>query len=440
MSPQHFQQLDLYHETLLDERIAAVTPYAWGVAEIELDERALDAGQVALRSFLGVLPRGTVLRFRSGEPEAPPARAIEHHFPPQREALEVYLAVPLERSGSANYARGELERGRSRYLVETRSVLDTAAPAREEGVEFARRNVQLLFGEEAREDYETLKVAEIIRDRAGKLCFAAPYVPPCLRMNASPFLSDGLRRVLAASVAKRRAVAEELRHRDRSSVEFSSDEVTRYLAMNALSGAIPQLKYLLDASEVAPAQAYWALVQFAGQLSAFSSDEDPATLPTYVHGDLRSTFEPLFARLLVLLGIAVANRVLTIALEARVDGMHIARLQLPELFKPGVRFVLAVQTSVPEHSAYELVPRVGKIASWSEIPRYLNAAVSTVPLAACTRPPREIPVRPGKYYFLVSTDGAVWRSVMHERTIAVHLPPPFDPKSTAVELFAIPQG
>jgi hypothetical protein len=32
----------------------------------------------------------------------------------------------------------------------------------------------------------------------------------------------------------------------------------------------------------------------------------------------------------------------------------------------------------------------------------------------------------------------VWRHIVHERTIAVHLPPPFDPATTHVELLAIP--
>jgi len=40
--PQHFQQQDLYHEALLDERIAALTPYRWGVAAV--DPRVIPLG------------------------------------------------------------------------------------------------------------------------------------------------------------------------------------------------------------------------------------------------------------------------------------------------------------------------------------------------------------------------------------------------------------
>lgn len=439
MAPQHFQQLDLYHETLLDERLLYTVPYAWGSYHLELDEEALASGQVGVRSFRGVLPRGTVLNFSAGHAEAPPARALEHHFPAHKNTLDVFLALPLERPGIGSYApASESKAGRTRHVIEPKSVLDSVAPSEEVTVEFARRNTLLLFGEEARDDHEVIKVAELYRDRASVLRFSPTYVPPCLRISVSEFVMEGLRRALAASVSKRRSVAEERRHRDTSAVEFAADEVSRYLAVHALSKSIPLLKHLVEDGQRSPYETYLSLIRFAGELTAFGVEEDPATLPPYLHSDLRSTFEPLFARIMTLLNLSVASKVVTIPLEARPDGMHLGRLQDPEIHKAGTRFVLAVQTQAPEHKVYELVPRVAKVASWSEIPRYVSAALAGVALSPAARPPREIPVRPDKCYFLVSTDHATWRGISHERAIAVHLPPPFDPKHTNVELLAIP--
>ncbi|MEY4508358.1 MAG: hypothetical protein RLZZ450_480 [Pseudomonadota bacterium] len=443
ISPQHFQQQDRYHERLLHERLCTAVPHGWGLSSLELDEGALAGGSVSVRSLSGVLPGGTAVCFRAGQPEAAPARAIEpHHFPAHAETLDVFLALPLERAHGGSYARLEAERGRARFVVDTRSVLDVVSSEPDEArtVDFARRCWVLLFGGEVSEDYESIKIAELVRDRAGALCYSATYVPPSLRLGVSPLLYEGIRRVLAASVAKRRAVADELRHRDHATVEFAADEVTRYLALHALSGAIPVLKHLLDADVASPFQAYSVLVQFVGQLGVFSVDEDPTRLPPYVHLDMRSTFEPLLAKLMSLLQLAAAARVLTVPLESRVDGMHLGRLLAPELLEPSVRFVLAVHSAVPEQTTYELLPRVAKLAAWTEIPRYLNAAVSTVLLTASRRPPREIPVRADKQYFLLHAEGAVWRHIMHERTIAVHLPPPFDHATTSLELLAIPGG
>jgi type VI secretion system protein ImpJ len=438
MSAQHFQQQDFYHEAHVHERLAAVVAYGWGVYELELDDLAVEAGQVSLRSFVGVLPGGTTLRLRHGDADAPAMRAIEPtHFPAQRETLDVYLALSVGR-GVGTYARSEAERGAARYVVESRRTLDVLAPDQEETIDFARPNPVLLFGDEAREDYESIKIAEVVRDRAGQLRFAGSYVPPCLRLGASPALVEGVRSVLATTVAKRRAVADELRHRDDKTAEVASDEVARFLALHALSGAIPLLRHILEVSVVSPERAYLQLAQLAGQLSAFSVDEDPALLPSYSHADPRLTFVPLLAKLHTLLQATGAGRVVCVKLEPRLDGMHLGRLHTAELCAADVRFVLAVQSAVPEQAAHELLPRVAKMASWTEISSYLNAAVSTVSLVASARPPREVPLRAGKQYFVVDTSGPAWRGVVHERTIALHLPPPFTPATTNVELFAIP--
>ena len=58
MNPQHLQQADLYHESLLSARLGAMTPYDWGVVEMDVDDKALAAGQFQLLRFFGILPDG----------------------------------------------------------------------------------------------------------------------------------------------------------------------------------------------------------------------------------------------------------------------------------------------------------------------------------------------------------------------------------------------
>jgi type VI secretion system protein ImpJ len=439
ISPQHLQQQDRYHEALLGERLRALSPFSWGVVEMTLDERALERGQVSLQSFFGLLPDGTVAQFEPGHPEAPAARSFEGHFPAHSHALEVFLGIPREPS-AGGYARSSSDAKRARYTVETRAILDAVGAGDAESVDFARRNFSLLFGDESRDDLECLKIAEVVREAAGRTTFTGPFIPPSLRVGASQFLADGVRRVLTAAVAKRREVAAERRHRDHSSVEYSTDDVSRYLALHALSGAIPALQDIVETGDASPYRAYSLLVQLAGQLTAFATDEDPTDLPRYFHAEPRLTFEPLFAKLLSLLRVAVASRTITVALEARSDGTHLGRLLDPQIFGTGVRFLLSVQAALPEHQIYALLPRVAKVASWQDIPRLVNAATSGVPLLPAPRPPREVSVRAGKTYFTLLEDHAAFQGVLSQRAIAVYLPPPFDAKTTVVELLAIPAG
>jgi type VI secretion system protein ImpJ len=437
MSPHHLQQLDLYHEDLLEQRLRAVTPHDWGVVTCDVDLRALGAGQVRVQNFIGVLPDGLYVCFDHDDPETPPARPIEGHFPPKQPALEVFLGVPREREGAPNLAADGKPNPRARFVGTQRPIWDTTTGGVETPLSFAQRHVMILFGDEPREDYEAVKVAEIVRDKTGAFAVCEPYVPPCLRIGASPFLIDAIKRLLAVSTTKQRTLSEQRRHREGSQVEFTPGDVTRYLLINAVNTFIPVLSHLADGKDLPPRTAYLLLAQYLGSLCSFSADADPTTVPNFVYTDLRATFEPMFAKITALLHQTVRENFLGVALEARQDGLHLGRLDDDRLVR-ATQFILAVKSRLPEQQTAEQLPKLAKLASWQEIGSVVQAATPGVPLTVNHRPPPEIPVRPGMVYFSLGTGDRHWRTVVAERTVAIYLPPPFTPTDTQLQLMAVP--
>src|ERR1700687_2348353 len=191
MSPQHLQQQDAYHEALLDARLRAFSTWNWGIAALERDTEALSAGQLQLREFFGILPDGVALQFRLGDPEAPPARPVDELVGKDRSTLEAFLGIPKEREGVKSYA--DPRNGAARYGLTTRPVPDLMSASSVLPVVFAQRNVRILLGTEPRDDFECLKIAEIKRDHLGALQLEPSFIPPCLRIAASPFLIEELR-------------------------------------------------------------------------------------------------------------------------------------------------------------------------------------------------------------------------------------------------------
>src|SRR5687767_6392720 len=176
VSPQHLQQADLYHERLLDERLSSLVPFAWGVAKVAIDPGALGAEQVKLATFVGVLPDGLFLAFEGGDSECPPARPIQGHFPPTQQALDVYIGVAKEREGVPSLAAdgagaisADPRTVRTRYRTAARQVSDATGAAEDMMMSYAERNVVLLFGDEPRTDFDTIKIAEIVRETSGRL-------------------------------------------------------------------------------------------------------------------------------------------------------------------------------------------------------------------------------------------------------------------------------
>jgi type VI secretion system protein ImpJ len=444
VSPQHLQQADLYHERMLDSRLGATVPLSWGITAVEIDGGALAADQLVLSRFSGVLPDGLPLEFKAGDPEAPAARPIGANFPPALPALEVYLGVPKEREGvpsvAAEMGDGKVPAGkaaiRTRFRSASRKIVDMTGQADDLTMAFAQRNLTILFGNEARDDYDAIKVAEVVRDAGGALLVSDAFIPSVLTISASPFLMGAVQRLLALMVAKQRQLSAERAQRDSASIEFGANDVTRYLQLSALNATIPFLVHAGRNGEISPRELYLFLIQSAGALSTFSIDTDPSAFPPFVFTDLRSTFEELFALLTALLRANLRELCVRVPVEVR-EGIHIGTLADERILKCQ-QFVLGAQSSIPvEQLSRELAGRA-KIASWSQLPFLMRQATRGVPLQVTHRPPAEIPVRPGVVYFVMDTSVDHWRHVLAERKVAIYAPPPFDPSQVKVEIYGIP--
>ncbi len=444
VSPQHLQQADLYHERLLDCRLAATSPLGWGVTAVEIDGGALAADQLVVNRFAGVLPDGLPLDFKAGDPEAPAARPIGASFPAALPALEVFLAVPKEREGvpsvAAETGDGKAPAGkaaiRTRFRSASQKIVDMTGQADDLSMAFAQRNMTILFGNEVRDDYDSIKIAEVVRDAGGALLVSDAYIPSVLTIAASPFLMSAVQRLLALMVAKQRQLSAERAQRDSASIEFGANDVTRYLQLSALNATIPFLVHAGRNGELSPRELYFFLIQSAGALSTFSVDADPSAFPPFIFTDLRSTFEELFALLTGLLRANLRELCVRVPIEVH-EGIHIGALNDERILKCQ-QFVLGAQSSMPvEVLSRELATRA-KIASWSQLPFLMRQATRGVPLQVTHRPPPEIPVRPGVVYFTMDTSIDHWRHVLAERKVAVYAPPPFDPSQVKIEIYGIP--
>ncbi len=438
MSPQHLQQLDRYHEGFVNARIGSLLPYDWGVIAVELDERALVAGQVRVHRFEGVLPDGLPLAFDAAHSEVPAIRPIEGHFPAAQRVLEIFLAVPAEREGLPAIAPANTPTPGLRFFTSARPVVDAAGGATDVNVAFAQRHVTVLFGDESRDDYEAIKVAEIVRAPDGSFALRQEFIPPCRRIAASAWLMNRLRQVLALMAAVQRSLMEGRRQRDASTIEFREGDVGDYLKLNAVNTFYPIVNHLIERSETPPDEAYLLLSQFAGQLSTFAPDGDPTKLPKFFYTDLVTTFGDLLGEITRLLNLVNKARFITVPLESREDGLHFGRLEDDRLLR-AEPFVLTIRSNQPDRVAAEQIPSLCKIASWGDIGSIVQVAIPGVPVQVTYRPPSEIPSKAGVLYFVLSQSGQYWRNILSERTIAIYLPAPYDPSSIKIELLAIPK-
>lgn len=434
MTPQHMQQLDRFHEGLLTSRLDAIDRESWGLIAMELDLPALESGTVAIRRFAGVLPDGALIAIDETGGDQPHARPVEGHFEPHQAALEVFVGLPRIQEARNNLAesKGEL----TRYFRSNEVMYDRYGDGAPEEVELARPNLRLLFGDEPREDFSTIKVAEVRRSGAGQLVPSSDYIAPCINLTASPALSASFEKLLTGMNARRGALIEGVRHRGSAIAEFSAADVTRYLLLSTINAHIPVLKHFATAGDVSPKAAYLMLCQLAGQLSTFAADFDPNDIPKFVYQDLRFTFGTLVGVIQRLLQATLEERYVSIPLTATGNGLHVGEI-VDERVLHCRQFLIGVQSSVPDAEVADKLPRLAKLASPGDIDSLLAAAVSGVELKAILKPPPQIPTRAGVTYFTVGMDGSYWQNIVLERKLNMYLPAPFTPGETQIQLLGI---
>lgn len=436
VSQHHFQVQDQYHEALLRDRMASLRRFDWGVLEIEIDDRLLQAGQFRLKRLDAVWPDGTVVRCggSSGAP-TPEPRSFEELFGADAAHLDVLVGMAGEGTSSGNVANPGEPAAHRRFSRTTVSVADFNTGGAQQDVELAVPNLRILFGTERHEKASVLPVAQLVRQSNGQVIVRDNFVPPVLHISAAPFLTSGLQRVLGAVTARQRELAAGRRQRQAASIEFHFTEARRFWLLHTVNGAIPVLTHLLDVQRAHPEELYVALAQLVGQLSTFAPGSDPASVPRFNYGQLGEVFEQLFARVLSLLAIDTVPVYVEIPLERRKDGMFLGRIPEPRLVNHD--FFVAVESRVAEQIARDRVPELLKIASWNHISDVVKQLRHGVRAEVEWQPSSSLPLKAGLCFFRLRREGAYWEEIAKSSTIAFYLPVDADWKDASLSVYAL---
>jgi type VI secretion system protein ImpJ len=439
LEPQHLQRQDRYHERLLARRLGAVVPNDWGVLDLEIDARALQAGEVRVVRLEAILPDGTPLSVDDANGDVLPPRRFEGfgafggagganaHRP-----LDVYVALAQESDQVANVDLKNDPATTARYLRSKSTVADVNTGTEERSVDWARLNLRILFGEERLERFDVLRVGQLARATSGAVTLREQFVPPVLHIAASTFVTNGFRRVLRAMIGKQQGLASSRRQRSATVVEFQAGDAAKFWLLHTLNGMLPAVAEVVDKPTTSAREAYGVLAQLIGQLCTFDVEGDPMEIPRFNYLELGEVFEPMFVTAIDLLERVIAERYVQIPLESR-EGVLVGELRDSSIFQHA--FYLAVSGNYSEAQVREHVPKLTKISSLQQIGLLLHSHVNGARLAVEHRPPGALPIKPGITFFRLETAGDFWTQMIATGTIAIHAP--FDPGALQVALYAV---
>lgn len=421
LTPQHFQQWDNYFEDQLNSRVHSTMQYDYGVLELQVNNEAIANGNFQLTNCRAVLLDGLIVNVPDAE-AVPDLRPVGDHFHPEQERLGVHLAIPARKIGEANFqANGAKANPNLRFLQEGSLVKDETSGTNEQPIAYAKSNMRLIFDDEVRDGFTSIKIAELQRTPTGQLKIADDYIPPILKLSASVWLANMLRQLVEILITKSGSLGEQRRQTRASLADFTTSEVAVFWLLHTVNSSIPTMAHYFRSPLVHPEKLYLEMAGLVGKLMTFSVEHHPKDIVKYDHDDLYFTFSNLSAQLRELLETVIPSRCVAIPLEKTRDTLYVGRIEDERLLKEA-GFYLAVRSQMPEAKLIEGVPRVVKIASRDAIDQVIGAALPGVVLTYSNPPPAPIPARVGFKYFMLDTIGPYWNGIRGSKLIAVHVP------------------
>jgi type VI secretion system protein ImpJ len=434
LQPQHFQQTERYIFSSMQGRFAASQPYYFGFIHYEISQDALANNTFTLTNAKGIFPDGTYFSI----PEtglAPQARTFSDHFAHDQMDLDVYLALPQINEGRPTVAEANITATGARYKSKKDPVTDEVFGQLKKEIEVGKANYTILFGDESRDNFSSIKVACLKRSSTGQIIIDSNFIAPSLRISSSSVLINLLRSMLELLLSKSVSLSQGRKQLKGGFAEFASDEITPLTLLLTLNSYAPLLNQYYTTMNVHPYDLYRTMLQFAGALCTFSAKTSTTALPVYDHISPARSFSELNHIIRDILGADISAGCIPIPLKEVSPATYVAQVSDTKLFETATFFLgIAADVSSEKELVIGSLTRI-KMSSRNNLDTLIQSAMPGLPLVHVATPPQSLSTKPGYIYFSLSQRHMLWDTIKATATIAMYFPNNFP--NLKLELLAV---
>ncbi len=426
--PHQFQQEARYVEHLVDMRVRATGPYAWGHFEVVIDEAQLAVGRIGLVRASGILPDGSPFAMPEND-HAP----VTFEVPADIKGEIVYLAVPRHREGVTQArADGDDSQALFRWRVATEELRDlTNASDDPEPVQTACLELRLLRQRDVSDAYALLGVVRVLECRTDRqVVLDRDYMPPQIRIDASRQLSSHAMLLDGLIHQRARALAARI-----GQLSHGVSELADFLMLQALNRARPVFRQHALAPVEHPKSFHADCLRLSGDLATFTNESrTPTDYPLYRHEDLDGSFRPIIADLRRMLSTVLDWTAQQLDLIEKSHGVRVAILADEEMAR-SASFVLAVNAQMPTEYLRVRFPAQSKLGPPDRLRDLVNLQLPGIVMRSLPTAPRQLPFHAGFHYFELDRGGELWKQLVNSGSLALHVSGDFP--GLELELWAI---
>jgi len=433
LQPQHFQQLDLYIQSLLLPYTVYQKPFFWGVNSLRIQESALQNRVFEVSQVEVLFEDGTwVVYPGNGMVQSRPFKEVPFDFESGK-SFKVYVGMrKWNRAGTnvtSTTGQEDLNTVTTRYVCpidqeEVRDLHHAGPAARCRLMHYALR----FFWETELEglgDYHLLPLA-VLQLEGKDIRLSRDFVPPLTNVSASEVLFQILKDIREQVTSRCRVLEMYKLSRESRSPELEGGFLRYLLALASLNRYIPLLYHYTEAPVAHPWEVFGLLRQLIGELSTYTDRinalarlaDGSSLLPDYDHENLSVCFseaQVLIGELLSGIILGEENVVHLLREGSRFQG-HIPA----DRFTDRDIYCLVVRAEGERAEVVNTFQRIVKVGSSEEMSTLLARALPGVPLEHHTAPLPGIPRHPDTYTFMVDKVHPQWQAVKKTGNICVY--------------------
>ena len=414
LRPQHFQQHDRYIESLVHARCTGLSPYGWGIQELELDENLLTLGKFAIIKCSGILPDGT--HFNIPADDEPP---VPLEIPEDVHNQVLFLALPVRQPGLTETGASDSQNGMTRYVRAEMEVNDNnASDPNPAALEVGKLHLRFMLERDNLSGFTCIGLGRIVESKADKqIILDKEFIPSCLNYKATPKLAGFINELQGLLHHRGEAIAGRMTETGQGGVA----EIADFMLLQVVNRLEPFVAHLTVMKGLHPEELYRYLLQIAGELATFTaSSRRPAELPVYRHDDLQSSFDPVILELRQALSKVLEERAIPIPLEERKYGFRVALITDHKLLK-SANFILAAHADMSTEILRNRFPPQVKVGPVEQIQQFVKLALPGIGMRPLPVAPRQIPYHAGFTYFELDRTSEYWKQLEDSGGFGLHI-------------------
>ncbi len=419
LGPHHFQAQSRYFEDSLQFVASILWKDNYGFSGCQIDLDALRNGTIVLLHARGMFQDGLIFEF-PGSDATPQPRDIASLFSPVADHLTIYLAVPKIVEDGQNCRLATDTEPQTRYERVLRTQHDENTGRDEKTIQVGRKNIHFIVDYEITDDLLTIPLVQIIRDGTGHFESQPQFVPPCLRVSASEYLANLLKRIVEI-LEEKSAVFTREQPGGLFQTGLSSRLVAQYWYLHAINTNLAQLRHLLFSKDAHPEELFKELSRLGGALCTFGLETHPRELPTYNHADPAPGFTTLDEHIRRHLEIVAPSKAIVVPLQRAEDFIYAGDILDERCIGPS-RWILSIRSPIGEAELISRAPQLTKVCSAKFVPELVKRALPGLVLTHLQVPPAEVEARVENQYFVINRVGPCWEHIIQTRRVAAYVP------------------